>query len=243
MTSVGCCGYPVSRSAYHAAFLTVEIGSAFYALPRLSTVQRWRDEAPEGFVFALKAWQPVTHPHTSPTYRRLRPAMDRNALARCGHFKPTDEVRSAWERTLEVSEALGARFVLFQTPASFYPGSNHLRDMYAFFKRARRGEASFVWETRGGWEDRLVRRVCSDLGLIHGLDPLRGAPQHGSVRYYRLQGRVEGRRIVYGHDYSDAELRELLERCRGREAYVYFNNTEMWRDARRFRDLTATTDI
>ncbi len=38
----------------------------------------------------------------------------------------------------EIARALKARFVVFQTPASFYPNSDHLRDMYRFFKPMRR---------------------------------------------------------------------------------------------------------
>ena len=46
---------------YSERFSTVEIDSSFYGLPRQSTVERWRDLTPEGFLFSAKAPQTITH--------------------------------------------------------------------------------------------------------------------------------------------------------------------------------------
>jgi uncharacterized protein YecE (DUF72 family) len=40
---------------------TVELDSTFYAIPRKSTVEGWRDRTPEGFLFAAKIPQRITH--------------------------------------------------------------------------------------------------------------------------------------------------------------------------------------
>jgi len=48
-------------SAYAKKFNTVEIDSTFYAIPRASTVEGWRDRTPEGFLFSAKAPQRITH--------------------------------------------------------------------------------------------------------------------------------------------------------------------------------------
>jgi len=59
--------YPVgtptgSRLAEYAKhFATVEIDSTFYGTPKRSTVERWREVAPEGFLFAAKFPQELTH--------------------------------------------------------------------------------------------------------------------------------------------------------------------------------------
>ncbi|MGA9192738.1 MAG: DUF72 domain-containing protein [Anaerolineales bacterium] len=47
--------------AYAAKFPTVEIDSTFYAAPRPSVVEGWRDRTPEGFVFAAKFPRSITH--------------------------------------------------------------------------------------------------------------------------------------------------------------------------------------
>src|SRR5919205_1187318 len=53
---------PGSRLAkYVKHFATVEIDSTFYGPPRRSTVERWRKIAPEGFLFAAKFPQEITH--------------------------------------------------------------------------------------------------------------------------------------------------------------------------------------
>lgn len=48
-------------SIYARAFSTVEIDSTFYAIPAEPIVAGWRDQVPQGFVFALKVPQEVTH--------------------------------------------------------------------------------------------------------------------------------------------------------------------------------------
>ncbi|MGB3634489.1 MAG: DUF72 domain-containing protein [Rubrobacteraceae bacterium] len=56
---------PRSRLAEYAnRYATVEIDSTFYGTPRRSTVQRWREVVPEGFLFAAKFPQEITHENT-----------------------------------------------------------------------------------------------------------------------------------------------------------------------------------
>ena len=46
---------------YVKDYATVEIDSTFYGTPRRSTVQRWREISPDGFLFAAKFPQEITH--------------------------------------------------------------------------------------------------------------------------------------------------------------------------------------
>src|ERR671921_2436649 len=46
---------------YVKRYATVEIDSTFYGTPRRSTVQNWREVAPDGFLFAAKFPQEITH--------------------------------------------------------------------------------------------------------------------------------------------------------------------------------------
>lgn len=51
-----------SRLAEYAKhYSTVEIDSTFYGTPRRSTVEKWREIVPEGFLFAAKFPREVTH--------------------------------------------------------------------------------------------------------------------------------------------------------------------------------------
>ena len=97
---------------------------------------RWRQEAPAGFEFAIKCFQLVTHPATSPTYRRLRRTAP--PAAAVGGFRDTPEVRAGWEETVAAADALGARIVLLQTPAQ----QGHCRPAGQLFPEAA---------SRGAW--------------------------------------------------------------------------------------------
>jgi uncharacterized protein YecE (DUF72 family) len=48
-------------SYYATKFDTVEVDSTFYRTPSMATVQGWRDKTPNGFVFAAKVPQVITH--------------------------------------------------------------------------------------------------------------------------------------------------------------------------------------
>src|ERR687897_3177550 len=51
-----------SRLAEYAKhYATVEIDSTFYGTPKVTTVERWRNVAPRGFLFTAKFPQEVTH--------------------------------------------------------------------------------------------------------------------------------------------------------------------------------------
>jgi len=238
MIQVGCCGWPVGRVEYFKRLSTVEVDSTFYNMPRLTTVAGWRAEAPAGFVFSLRALQVITHTAASPTYKRLTMKLSERTKQRCGHFRESLEVYEAWQKTREAAEALGARFIVFQTPPSFLPDSDRLRDMYRFFKGLKRGASILVWEPRGReWNAPLVRKVCGDLDLVHGTDPFAMPPTRGAVRYFRLRGRREDGRVISQHSFSAHELKELENACAGKTSFVYFDNDANWNDAQRFKTL------
>ncbi|MBR0644653.1 DUF72 domain-containing protein [Plastoroseomonas hellenica] len=56
-------GLPQRQELAHAArqFRSVEINGTFYGLQRPESFGRWRDETPEGFVFAIKGSRYITH--------------------------------------------------------------------------------------------------------------------------------------------------------------------------------------
>jgi len=234
---VGCCGFPGGMAAYFKNFSLAEVQKTFYRPPRLETVRRWRDKAPREFEFTLKAWQVITHPASSPTYRRAGIRIDKPE--NCGFFKPTEEVREAWNTTLEVARALEARIVVFQCPASFKPLEENLGNMRRFFSSIEREGLILAWEPRGGWDATLIAGLCKDLDLVHCVDPFLAEPAvAGETAYLRLHG-YEGGRMYY-HDYTREELEYLLRVCRSlesREVYCLFNNIRMEKNALEFKEL------
>lgn len=231
---VGCCGFALPQTTYHRIFDCVEIDSSFYNLPRVETARRWREAAPAGFRFSMKAWQILTHAPGGPTYRRTR-NVDAY-LPWQGPFGDGDRILEAWRATLLVAEALGAFLVLFQCPASFTPTRDHIGRLERFFARIPRGGVRLGWEPRGQWPAELVERLCRALDLVHVVDPFQREPVTTEpFRYFRLHG-VSG----YRHRYTDAELRQLLQWCAGpTPVFCFFNNVRMAEDAQRFRALIA----
>ena len=61
---VGCCGFSVSMKKYFEKLKLVEVQKTFYEPPKIETAKKWKNSAPEGFEFTLKAWQVITHPPT-----------------------------------------------------------------------------------------------------------------------------------------------------------------------------------
>ncbi|MDR7595090.1 MAG: DUF72 domain-containing protein [Armatimonadota bacterium] len=231
---VGCCGFARKLEEYARHLPVVEVQQTFYRLPQVRTAQGWRRRVPEGFVFTLKAWQLITHPPTSPTYRRLGRPVPASQADRYGFFAPTEEVREAWAQTLEVARALRASVVVFQCPASFTPTSVHVANLERFFRTAPRDGLQFAWEPRGDWPGELVRRLCQELDLVHCTDPFVARSVFGHFRYYRLHGRGG-----YRYRYTEEDLRELRGWCQ-EPAYVLFNNVSMWEDALRFQELLGS---
>lgn len=236
---IGCCGWAGSQAEYISQFPVIEIQSTFYDPPTLKVAARWRAISPPDFEFCLKAWQLITHPPSSPTYRRLRRPVDAKRRAFFGSFQDTDEVWRAWTKTLEIVEAVRASVVLFQCPASFRATSPNIENLSRFFQRLGPQIFRIAWEPRGPWPPEVVRDLCAQHRLIHCVDPLVAAPDYESASYWRLHGKGS-----YSYRYTNDDLfalkKLLLLAPTHSRAYILFNNLGMKEDAKRFRLLLST---
>jgi uncharacterized protein YecE (DUF72 family) len=235
---VGCCGWSYLNTedfrgqfkkrfssklqAYAQLFDLVEINSTFYRTPRVSTAQKWLEEARavnENFGFTVKAYQGITHLH------RFR-----------------EESIPLFEQVREICLALNAQVILFQSPASFRPTGENIQAMKSFFRNIDRSGHCFAWEPRGTWYDntKIIEEVCAELNLLHCVDPLRNDPLYfgkESAAYFRLHG--FGKPSMYHYKFSEPELRKLrdilvaLRECAHR-CYVLFNNVSCYEDALQF---------
>jgi len=237
---VGCCGFRWSQKKYYSNFSLVEIQHTFYNPPKDETLIRWRNEAPEHFEFTLKAWQRITHLGSSPTYKRLKELPDIELLEQCGNFQPTKVVSDAYKRTLKCAQILNAKLILFQCPAKFTPEDENIENMRTFFLSIKKPrEIRFAWEPRGNWPEALVQELCSELDLIHAIDPFKNFPTTQGTRYYRLHGRGRG-----NQKFKPSELKELLQAVRrDEETYVLFNNVYMIDDAAAFLNLASKNNM
>ncbi|MCS7126420.1 MAG: DUF72 domain-containing protein [Aigarchaeota archaeon] len=248
---VGCCGWCVKggKKEYFKEFSTIEVQETFYKLPRVETVKKWREDAPVEFIFNMKAWQVVTHPPGSPTWRRSGLKIPKSKVNSYGYLKPTQENIEAWNKILEVAEGLNAKVIVVQTPASFNYSKENVKNIEEFFSIVERCRCIIGWEPRGDWREHLseVKRLCSKLDILHITDPFRSENVSDHlIGYFRLHG-IGGREVNYSYRYTIDDLYKLLENIRrerekGREeVYVMFNNVSMRDDAANFKKLLLKT--
>jgi len=235
MVKVGCCGFAVARERYYKNFEVLEIQKVFYQFPRLETILKWREEAPRGFEFTLKASQLITHLPSSPTYRKLGYLIPEKEKTEYGFFKPTDKVFEVWEKTQKIAQLLEAKIVIFQMPPSFHPTVENKRNMRKFFKKIKRQGLLLIWEPRGEWDGKEIKSLCSELGLVHCVDPFKTEALFGEFAYFRLHG-MGG----YRYRYTDRDLSKLKLKCKEKkEIYCMFNNVYMFEDALRFKKMVG----
>jgi uncharacterized protein YecE (DUF72 family) len=228
---VGCCGFGGSLASYVELFNVVEIQHTFYQPPQNKTLKKWRAETPDDFEFTLKAWQLITHESKSPTYRRLKRELTEKEREQCGGFRNSKIVRETWLTTLECADALNAKRILFQCPASFKPTEQNIENMREFFGCCERDKRILYFEPRGkAWTAELVRELCAELKLSHAVDPFASETQTPKQVYFRLHGKTDWR-----YKYTDEDIDELSSTLPStRNCYVFFNNITMRQDALRF---------
>jgi uncharacterized protein YecE (DUF72 family) len=233
---VGLCGFAEPQGKVFGDFDSMEIQSTFYQPPRRSTAARWKERAGDAFVFSMKAWQLVTHAATSPTYRRLREPLSNSAKAMAGGLRWNPVTRMAWQRTLDIADALGAKAIVLQTPKSFVPSRQNVERTWRFFEQIERRNRLIVFEPRGeAWSDEILTPLLHELDIVHGVDPFLRPSVGKGIRYWRLHGLPA---YNYHYRYTDDELALLRRWAHAQSpAWILFNNVPMADDARRFLAL------
>jgi len=234
----GCCGWTEAQARYTRTFSTIELQTTFYQPPAPKVAERWKAIAPPDFRFCMKAWQLITHTPASPTYRRLKSPVSPSEHDLYGSFRPTEQVRLAWERTREIAAAIDARVIVFQCPKSFLPTRENSQNLTAFFHEIDRDHRTLAWEPRGeDWTSDLIRALCAENNLIHCVDPFHADPVWGDAFYWRLHGRTG-----YRYRYTAEDLAELQRKVQAHAHlpgpnYLMFNNIYSKEDALRFLKL------
>jgi uncharacterized protein YecE (DUF72 family) len=198
--------YPEKMSAkqmfpyYAERFHTVEINYTFYRMPTEKTTQGWRDQAPQGFMYTLKAPKTISH------IKRLKDAEDTLAFF-CNSAR-----------------ALGPHLaaLLFQLPPNFKCDVARLETFLAAMPADVRPAFEFRHDS---WlNDQVYDLLAAKSAALAIADfgdkttPLRATAKHG---YFRLRDE--------GYTPSDLErwVDRLLEVGSGwDDAFVYFKHEE-----------------
>jgi len=237
---VGTCGFPTSRYRYYSLFNVVELQETFYDMPTENKVARLRSEAPQGFRFAVKVFQGLTHSSDSPTWRRMRRTKLVGDLRNYGILRPTRDNLELWGKFVKLVKPLDPAVVVFQTPPSLKLTEDSAKEIMEFY-RSIESIGKIAWEPRGAtYENMQLLEKILRLGIIHVVDPFRRDPLIiMDTLYFRLHG-IGGGEVNYSYKYTDNDLRRLIEkitRYNAREIYVLFNNTHMLEDAVRLKEL------
>ena len=210
-------------AAYARHFDTVEINTSFYRLPAEGTFDRWREQAPAGFVYAVKANRYLTH------VKRLKDAAE------------------GLERFLSRARRLGDRLgpVLWQLPPHW--GADPAR--LAAFAALLPHDLAHAFEFRDPrWLVGPVQEVLERFGLALCIFDMPGlaCPTWitGRIVYLRFHGHDQ----VYGGRYGPERLRPWAGRIRdwlaaGRTVYAYFNNDAMGNAVEDARTLQGLLNI
>ena len=216
---------PMARWLEHYASLfdSVELNVSFYRLLKHGDTAQWRAATPEDFVFSAKGSRFITH------FLKLR---------NCGQA-----LRRYFAPLAPLGDKAGP--IVFQTALRFEADPARLEAFLALLPAGRRYAFEFrhaSWHTPevlGILRRRNVAFVPFEIGRLRG-------PRLATADfvYVRLHGRKPG----YKGDYTRRALGEWAEWVRrqlrrGRDAYVYFDNTAEGdaavRNAQAFRALLA----
>jgi len=188
--------------AYYAQrFDTVEINATFYNLPKIETVEKWRDAAPDDFYFVLKFSRYGSH------MKRLK--------------DPGDSIQKFWNAARHLQDKLAA--VLVQLPPKWKPAPERLD---AFLTETP-ADVRWVLEFRDErWLSDSVydvlRRHNAAL-CIHDMLPDHPWVVTSDLTYFRFHG------DNYTGSYTEKELGKIAVQVQnsmqqGLEVMCFFNN-------------------
>jgi len=192
---------------YYARHLaSVEINATFYRPPRPAMLAGWAEKTPADFVFAVKVWRAISH------FKRLRGC---------------DQALADF---LERIRPLGAKAgpLLIQLPPRFARDPERLAAFLAMVPRGRR----FAFEFRDpSWHTDEIFELLARHNAAFCPFELGGAraPRVATADFVYV--RLHGPAAPYQGAYTEAALRDWAGWLRarmaeGRDAYVYFDNTD-----------------
>jgi uncharacterized protein YecE (DUF72 family) len=184
---------------YYASRLpAVEINNTFYRMPRAALLGSWAEQVPDGFSFALKASQQITH------RKRLKDAGE--AVA---YF-------------FDVATTLGDRLgpVLFQLPPNLKKDVPRLRDFLALLPAA--SKSAFEFRHESWFEDGVFEALTSArAALCWAEDETLATPPESTAGW----GYLRLRRPDYGEAELAAWAERIRAQPWG-EAHVFFKHED-----------------
>lgn len=209
-------------SYYMDHFDTVELNNPFYRLPEKDTFKKWRSQAKENFIFAVKANRFITH------MKKLK--------------DPEQSIERMLDHTLALKEKLGP--VLFQLP----PGWNLDKErLQAFLKVLPRGLRYTIEFRNSTWYDDEIFHLLERFNIAFCIYELEGHLTPLKVTSDFVYVRLHGPGAKYSGNYEKKTLNSWAKRCSawledGKDVYVYFDNDQAAYAVYNALTLKATLD-
>lgn len=197
---------------YSTKFSTVELNVTFYRLPQKAVFEKWRDETPKDFLFAIKGSRFITH------------------------VKKLKDADTATRLFFENASGLGDKLsvVLWQFGANFKKNYERLANfakILAKNKLAVGVHQAFEFRHESWFANdvyEVLRHYNLSLCIAHSNVWPRVEILTASYVYLRFHGG----KVLFTSNYSEKELLVWAEKARkwmrkGKDVYAYFNNDAM----------------
>lgn len=242
---IGTCGFPASMRKVFSLVDVVELQSSFYeplSERQITTILKTNTYGKE---ITMKAWQVITHPHTSPSWKKMKVKPD-GILENYGYLKPSEENFDALKVVAEQAKKLKASVIVFQTPPSMPYNQGHMVNIKTFFEKAKeliKDYSIIAWEPRGAYaEDRNFLSSIQKMEILIVVDALRRdfIDVTNSIYYTRLHG-IGGKEVNYKYKYNKEDFERLFNKIHpmleeNKKVYVLFNNVYMLQDSIGFKE-------
>ncbi len=196
--------WPKSRwlEYYSGVFSTVEVNATFYRHMKPSTFEKWRNNTPQDFVWAVKANRFITH------IKRLQDI--------------TDSLQTFFDSVTVLAEKLGA--VLFQLPPSLAFDAAVFESFCAHLPEGKR----YTLEARHpSWATESALASLKRCGVAWCISDTAGRyPYLEALTADFIYIRLHGSTMLYASDYTEEELVRWADKIRtwNKDTFVYFDN-------------------
>ena len=187
-------GVPRRAWLEHCArqFSGLEVDATFYRRQRTSTLERWRDTVPDGFVFAIKAHRYITH------VRRLR--------------EVTEPIRRERDRSQHLGSAFGAG--LWQLPRSLTFDAERLEEFVSTLRAEWPARHAIEFRHRSWFRCEVAEKLRAHRIAVC-LSDAADWPLWDEVTADFVYVRLHGHTRTYASDYRRATLERWLTAAMG----------------------------
>jgi uncharacterized protein YecE (DUF72 family) len=193
-------------AVYAERFDSVEINRTFYKLPAAKTMAGWREQSPQGFLFAAKASRFLTH------------------------MKKLKDPEEPVARLLGCVEALEGKLgpILFQLPPRWRVNPDRLARLLEVLPDRHRYAFEFRDPT---WHNDQILLLLSNRGAAFCIFDLAGKRSPVEVTAGFVYIRLHGPGAAYQGSYDGRAISGWARRIRGwseagKDVYCYFDNDE-----------------